>query len=63
MEILAQPGFESHDQWEVQVQAQVQLHADVYIYSQGLTDEEIRAALLTPVRDLPTTLMVWRRSS
>jgi hypothetical protein len=36
----------------VQIQAQVQLKADVYIYSEGLSDEQIAASLLRPCRDL-----------
>jgi nickel-dependent lactate racemase len=60
LDMLARPAFESHDQWQVQVQAQIQLHADVYIYSDGLSDDEIRAALLTPVRDLPAALAEFR---
>ena len=35
---------------------QIQRHADVYVYSDGLGDEEIRAALLTPTRDIESTL-------
>ena len=56
LEMLAQPGFQSHDQWQVQTQAQIQLRADVYVFAGGLSDEEIRAALFSPVRDLPAAL-------
>ena len=52
LEMVAQPGFAAQDQWQVQIQAQIQRHADVYVYSDGLTDAEIEAALLTPTRDL-----------
>lgn len=54
--MLQQPGFAEQDQWQVQIQAQIQRHADVYVYSDGLSDEEIRAALLTPTRDIEATL-------
>ena len=40
----------------MQIQAQIQRHADVYVYSDGLDDAEIRAALLTPTRDIKATL-------
>ncbi len=50
LDMLAQPGFSAHDQWQVQIQAQIQLHADVYVHSDGLTDDDIRRALLTPLR-------------
>lgn len=41
-----------HDQWEVQVQAQIQARAAVYLKTSGLTDAQVRAAHLTPVHDL-----------
>jgi nickel-dependent lactate racemase len=44
-EMLARPGFSEHDQWQVQIQAQIQLKADVYVYSDGLTSEQIEGAL------------------
>ena len=49
---VTQPGFTGQDGWQVQIQAQVQLKADVYIYSEGLSDEQIAASLLRPCRDL-----------
>ncbi|TLN09854.1 nickel-dependent lactate racemase, partial [bacterium] len=49
---ILQPGFRVHDQWEAQVQAQVQQKAHVYLYSDHLSDAQIRAALLTPCRDI-----------
>ncbi len=44
------------DQWQVQVQAQIQLKASVYVHSAGLTEEQIRSALLRPAPDLDATL-------
>ncbi len=61
LDMLARPGFSAHDQWQVQIQAQIQLQADVHIYSGGLTDEQVRRALLTPVRDLEAGLDSLRR--
>ena len=54
--MLARPGFGEQDQWQIQIQAQIQLHADVHIYSDGLSDEQIRKALLTPCRDILSTV-------
>ncbi len=48
------------DQWSAQIQARVQLKASVYLYSDSFTDEQIRAALLTPCRDVPATLAALR---
>jgi nickel-dependent lactate racemase len=50
LDMLALPGFQAHDQWQVQIQAQIQLHADVYIHSDGLSDDDIRRALFTPLK-------------
>lgn len=50
--MLAQPGFSEHDQWQVQIQALIQSRADVHVYSDGLTDNQIERALLTPCRDI-----------
>jgi nickel-dependent lactate racemase len=42
------PGFVCHDQWEAQVQAMVQLRAEVHVYSDGLSERQIREAMLIP---------------
>ena len=52
LEMIATPGYRRHDQWEVQVQAQVQRRAQVFLRAEGLTDEQIRAAHLSPIRDI-----------
>lgn len=44
------------DSWQVLIQAQVQQHADVYVYSEGLSDEQIKMSLLNPCRDIPVCL-------
>ena len=36
----------------MQIQAQIQLKAEVLLKSDGLTDAQVRAAHLTPVRDV-----------
>ena len=61
LDLLARPGFEAHDQWTVQVQAQIQLKAEVYVYSDGLSDDEIRLALFTSLHDLPSSLEDLRK--
>ena len=53
---IQQPDFHAHDQWQVQVQAQIQAKADVYVYSDGLSDEQIRGALLQPSASIEATL-------
>jgi nickel-dependent lactate racemase len=56
LEAIHAPGFLKQDQWQVQIQAQVLLRADVYVYSEYLTAEEITGALLKPCLDIRETL-------
>jgi nickel-dependent lactate racemase len=58
-ELLAKicaPGFLEQDQWQAHVQALVQSKADVYVRSDGLTDDQIRGALLRPCRRVEETI-------
>jgi nickel-dependent lactate racemase len=58
-ELLAKicaPGFLEQDQWQVHIQALIQLKADVYVRSDGLSDGQIRAALLLPCRKIEDTI-------
>jgi nickel-dependent lactate racemase len=56
IDMISRPGFCAQDQWQVQVQAQIQGRADVYVYSDGLTDEQIKRALFIPCRNLEQTI-------
>ena len=56
LEMISEPGFSAQDQWQVQIQAQIQSKADVYVYSHNLTDEQINGALLYPSRDIAATV-------
>ncbi len=56
LDMLAQPGFTAQDQWQVQIQAMIQQHADVYVYSDGLSDRQIEDALFRPCRNIEATL-------
>ncbi len=53
---ICAPGFLEQDQWQAQIQALVQQKAAVYVRSDGLTDDEIRAALLLPCRRIEDTI-------
>ncbi len=55
LEMINAPGFLEHDQWQAQVQAQVQLKADVYVRSDNLSDQQITSALLLPCRSIEDT--------
>jgi lactate racemase len=52
LDMLAQPGFSQPDQWQVQIQALIQLRAEVLVHSAGLTDSQIQQALFTPCADI-----------
>ena len=45
-------GYERHDQWQVQMQAQIQKKADVWLKSSFLSPDEVRGAHLKPIDDL-----------
>ncbi len=44
------------DQWQVQVQTQIQLFADVYVYTNNLSDSQIKNALLLPCHSIEDTV-------
>ena len=52
LDMVNEPGFSRHDQWQVQLQAQIQVRARVLLKSGYLTDEQVRSAHLEPVDDV-----------
>jgi nickel-dependent lactate racemase len=52
LQTIMQPGFTQQDQWQAQIQAQIQLKADVYVYNSYLSPEQIRSALLKPAESI-----------
>jgi nickel-dependent lactate racemase len=58
IDMISKPGFCAQDQWQVQIQAQIQRRADVYVYSDGLTDQQIERALFIPCHNIEQT--VWQ---
>jgi nickel-dependent lactate racemase len=48
LDVIRAPGYQRQDMWTVQLQAMVSEKADVYVYSQNLTDAQIGAAHLQP---------------
>ncbi|MFN8491092.1 MAG: nickel-dependent lactate racemase [Caldilineaceae bacterium] len=56
LDLIARPGFSEQDQWQVQIQAMIQFHADVYVYSDGLSDAQIERALFKPCRNIEETV-------
>jgi nickel-dependent lactate racemase len=56
LERMMVPGFRCQDQWEAQIQAQVQVVARVHVYAGGLSDEALRRALVIPCRSIEETV-------
>jgi nickel-dependent lactate racemase len=56
LDTVCAPGFLKQDQWQAQIQAQIQLKATVYVHTDHLTDEQIRAALLEPCHSIEATV-------
>ncbi len=63
LQTVMAPSFRCHDQWEAQIQAQVQRRARVHVYSDGLSDEDLRRALVLPCRSIPDTVARIRRQN
>jgi lactate racemase len=55
-ERIMTPGFRSQDQWQAQVQAKIQMKANVHVYARGLSDEELRDAKVIACRSIEKTL-------
>jgi len=46
------PGYSAPDQWQVQIQAQIQMKAQVFVKTTGLSPDAVRAAHFQPVDDV-----------
>ncbi len=54
--MITAPGYSVPDQWQVQIQAQIQLKADVLVKTSGLGPPEVRAAHFVPIDDVSRTV-------
>jgi nickel-dependent lactate racemase len=50
--MITSPGYSTPDQWQVQIQAQLQMKAAVMVKTAGLTPDAVRAAHFQPVDDV-----------
>ncbi len=50
------PGFRMHDQWEAFLHAKLCLHADIHLFAGGLSDDDIRMAMMSPCHNIAATL-------
>jgi nickel-dependent lactate racemase len=55
LSLITSDGFHMHDQWQVQVQAQIQRRAQIHLHTDGLTDEQIHQAHLERCLDVAET--------
>ncbi len=56
LDTVCAPGFLKQDQWQAQIQALIQLKADVYVRTDNLTDEQIKMALFEPSQRIEDTV-------
>ncbi|UCC98557.1 MAG: nickel-dependent lactate racemase [Phycisphaerales bacterium] len=52
LKTVCAPGFLKQDMWQAQIHALICRKADVYFYSENLTNDQIRGALLRPCRSV-----------
>jgi nickel-dependent lactate racemase len=58
---ICAPGFLKQDQWQAQIQAQIQLKANVYVRTDNLTPAQIEEALLKPCASIEATVAQLRQ--
>jgi nickel-dependent lactate racemase len=56
LEAISQPGETRQDQWQAQIQAQIQLKASVYVYSGNLSPSQVEQARLKFSASIEQTL-------
>jgi nickel-dependent lactate racemase len=52
LDLIQSPHFSRPDQWQVQIQAQIQMKASVLVKTSGLDAAAVRAAHFTPIDDV-----------
>ena len=50
--MITAPGYSRPDQWQVQIQAMIQLKANVMVKADTLDDDQIRSAHFQPIHDV-----------
>jgi len=56
LQTIRAPDFLRRDMWQAQIQALISQKADVYLYSENLSDEQIKGALLKPCHNIEATV-------
>ena len=52
IKMIESPNYQKHDQWQVQIQASIQLNSDVYLKSDNLSDKQIIESHLIPAHNV-----------
>ena len=63
LDMILADGHNIHDQWQVQLQAQIQMRASVFLKSGYLSAEQVREAHLTPIDSIEDTVADALRES
>ena len=63
LDMILADGHNVHDQWQVQLQAQIQMRASVYLKSGYLSPEQVKEAHLTPIDSIEDTVADALRGS
>jgi nickel-dependent lactate racemase len=56
LDMITTPGYSKADQWQVQIQAMIQMKAKVLVKAGCLTDQQIRSAHFQPVSDVESAV-------
>jgi nickel-dependent lactate racemase len=56
LDMIMTPGYSRPDQWQVQIQALVQLKARVLVKADRLSDDQLRAAHFEPISDVSSAV-------
>ena len=56
LDMITAPGYARPDQWQVQIHAQIQLKARVWLKADCLSVEQVRAAHFNPVEDVSSAV-------
>jgi nickel-dependent lactate racemase len=56
LEMITAPGYSRPDQWQVQIQAMIQMKSRVFVKATGLSDAQLRAAHFEPISDVTSAV-------
>lgn len=54
--MMREPGYEQQDMWQAQILALIRQRATVHFYTRGLTEKQVRDAMLIPCSSIESTL-------